>query len=159
MSNTPKISTKTQILPRVDHIDLTVKDLSQTKLFYKKLFVNFLDWKIHFDNEDYFMIGVDANGDGFRLGFIQNHIEFKQDVFNRYRVGLHHFAIQLNTKEAINNVYKKLLDLKVKILDEPKFYTQYDKIYYAVFFEDLNGFKMEFMCYERQIKFFDKIDN
>lgn len=37
------ISKKSQnpILPRVDHIDLTVKNLSETKKFYTELFVNF----------------------------------------------------------------------------------------------------------------------
>jgi hypothetical protein len=75
--------------------------------------------------------------------------EFIDSKFNRYQVGLHHFALELENKIAIENIYQKLLDLKVKILDAPAFYSEYEEGYYVVFCEDSNGFKVEFMAYER----------
>jgi hypothetical protein len=75
--------------------------------------------------------------------------EFVSSKFNRYQVGLHHFALELENKIAIENIYQKLLDLKVKILDAPAFYPEYEEGYYAVYWEDLNGFKMEFVVYQK----------
>ncbi len=51
--------------------------------------------------------------------------------------------------QCIDNVYQKLQELEVQILDSPTFYTEYSQGYYTVFWQDLNGFKMEFMCYEK----------
>ena len=37
--------------------------------------------------------------------------------------------------------------MKATILDAPAFYPEYEEGYYAVYFRDPNGFKMEFMSY------------
>jgi catechol 2,3-dioxygenase-like lactoylglutathione lyase family enzyme len=138
---------QTQILPRVDHISLTVKDFEASKTFYKSLFVDYLGGTILLDDENVFGIRFASN---FLFEFSPENTEFKDSKFNRFQVGLHHFAIELPDKQAIDNIYQKLVDMKVKILDIPTFYPEYEEGYYAVFFEDINGFKMEFMCYEKE---------
>ena len=135
-----------KIYPRVDHITLTVKDFQKSKEFYTKLFVDCLCGEIVLDFEDVF--GIRFEG-GFMLEISVENPKFENSQFNRYQVGLHHFALELENKEAIDDIYQKLLDLKVRILDKSVFYPEYDDGYYAVFWQDLNGFKMEFMCYEK----------
>ena len=45
----------------------------------------------------------------------------------------------------VDKLYNNLLELGVEILDPPKAYPEYTPNYYAVFYTDPNGFKMEFM--------------
>ena len=135
-----------KIYPRVDHATLTVKDFQISKEFYTQLFVNYFGGKVVLDFEDVFGVRFESN---FMFEISAEHPQFKDSKFNSYQIGLHHFALELENKLAVNNVYKKLLELKVEILDKPQFYPEYDEGYYAVFWQDLNGFKMEFMCYEK----------
>jgi|694.fasta_scaffold40423_5 catechol 2,3-dioxygenase-like lactoylglutathione lyase family enzyme len=137
---------QTKILPRIDHITLNVKDFEKSKQFYKSLFVDYLGGFVHLDNQYVFGIRFENN---FLFEISPENPDFAGSKFNRYQVGLHHFALELENKEAVDNIYEKLLELKTKILDKPTFYPEYEEGYYAVFCEDLNGFKVEFMCYEK----------
>jgi catechol 2,3-dioxygenase-like lactoylglutathione lyase family enzyme len=132
--------------PKVDHITLTVKNFQKSKLFYTDLFVNYLGGKIEIDDSDLFGI-IFLNG--FLFEIREESVEFKDSKFNCYQVGLHHFALELESKEAIDKVCEKLLELNVEILDKPTFYPEYTQGYYAVYWKDLNGFKMEFMCIDK----------
>ena len=134
------------IFPRVDHITLTVKDFEKSKEFYKKLFADYLGGSIALDSQYVFGIKFSNN---FLFEVTPEHSEFIDSKFNRYQVGLNHFALDLGNKQNIDNIYQKLLELEVEILDAPTAYPDYAKGYYAVFFQDLNGFKMEFMCYDK----------
>jgi catechol 2,3-dioxygenase-like lactoylglutathione lyase family enzyme len=135
-----------KVFPRVDHITLTVKDFEQSKVLYKYLFAKYLGGQIVLNEVDVFGVRFASN---FMIEIVPENPKFKDSKFNRYQVGLHHFALELENKEAVDKVYAKLLELKVEILDEPKFYPEYDEGYYALFFQDLNGFKIEFMCYDK----------
>jgi catechol 2,3-dioxygenase-like lactoylglutathione lyase family enzyme len=132
----------------IDHIDLTTNNMELTRVFYNKLLVDFLGWDVIYDKPDYFMIGKLP---GLRIGFGPCDKEFVKVEFNRYRIGLHHFAIAVASRELIDQIYDQLLKMKAKILDEPKEYLQYNENYYAVYFEDPNGFKMEFVTYQKSV--------
>ena len=128
----------------IDHIDLTTNDLEKTRKFYKELFVDFLKWEIMYDAPDYFMVGKLP---GIRIGFGPSNLEFQDENFSRYKIGLHHFAILVENREIVDQIYQTLLQMKATILDAPKEYPQYHQNYYAVFYQDPNGFKMEFVSY------------
>lgn len=137
---------QSKIYPKVDHITLTVKDFEKSKQFYTRLFVNYFGGEIVLD--DFYVFGVRFSSN-FMFAIFPESEEFKDSKFSKNQVGLHHFAMQLGNKLAVDSVYKKLLEMEVTILDNPQFYPDYDDGYYAVFWEDMNGFKMEFMCYEK----------
>lgn len=61
---------------------------------------------------------------------------------NRYSQGLHHFAFNANSREEVNNFYTLLLEMGATILDPPAEYD-YSPGYYAVFFTDPDGIKLE----------------
>ena len=127
----------------LDHIDLNVRNLKETKEFYSKLFVEFLGWKIIYDTEDYFMVG---HLPGLRIGFSEVE-KGKGGLFDRNKLGLHHFAIRAGSRDEVDKIYKKLLELEAEILDSPKAYPEYSANFYAVYYLDPNGFKMEFVSY------------
>jgi glyoxylase I family protein len=134
------------ILPRIEHIALTVKNLQESRKFYTELMVKHLGGKITFDEKDFFAVSFD-NGFLFEL-FSEDEI-YKNSTFSRYQVGLHHFGLQLENKQAVDTAYEKLLELGANILDKPAFYPEYAEGYYAVYYEDVNGFKMEFLAYDK----------
>ena len=63
--------------------------------------------------------------------------------FNRYRVGLHHLALKAKSREDVNRFYEFLLREQLPVIDPPADYPQYGPQYYAVFFTDPDGMKLE----------------
>lgn len=130
----------------IPHIVLTVKNLSESKAFYKALFVDTLGAKVKHDGDDWYYLGL--NEDDSSIGVSQCKSGFENDIFDRERVGLHHFAIELSSKKEVDKAYEKLLALDATILDAPAFYPEYDEFYYAVFYLDPSGMKMEFVAFQ-----------
>jgi predicted lactoylglutathione lyase len=64
---------------------------------------------------------------------------------DRYSPGLHHFALQAESRADVDALYKLLLEIKATILDAPADYPEYGKGYYALMFADPDGLKFEFV--------------
>ncbi|CAG8761532.1 18817_t:CDS:2, partial [Gigaspora rosea] len=71
--------------------------------------------------------------------------EYKDIKHIKYAVGYHHLAWNATSKEEVDKFYEFLVDKNYKILDAPKDYN-YAPVYYAVFWEDPDGIKLE-LCY------------
>lgn len=67
----------------------------------------------------------------------------RSNKFQVYNVGLHHLAFAAPSREAVEELHQKLVADGVKILNPPKEYG-YVPGFYAVFFEDPDGMKLEF---------------
>ena len=59
--------------------------------------------------------------------------------------GIHHLALRANRREDVDRLYRALLEMKAEILNAPREYPQYEPGYYAVFFLDPDGIKLEFV--------------
>ncbi len=57
--------------------------------------------------------------------------------------GLHHLAFKAKSRAAIDEFHRFLLRENLPILDAPAEYPQYGPNYYAVFFADPDGMKLE----------------
>ena len=120
----------------VEHIDVTVNDLARSVIFYDQV-MPALGFKRLPDN--------DRNN----LRWANGHMSFalrparEPSGFNRYRVGLHHLAFKAKSRAAIDEFYRFLMRENLPILDAPAEYPQYGANYYAVFFADPDGMKME----------------
>jgi glyoxylase I family protein len=64
---------------------------------------------------------------------------------DRYSCGLHHFAWNAENRDDVDRMYVLLISIGATVLDAPAEYPQYGDGYYAVFFEDPNGLKLEFV--------------
>jgi len=120
----------------VDHVSLNVSDLAKSKSFYDSLLI-FLGFKAH-------------TGDGWtndRNGIWINQAdeEHRVTAHDRKNIGITHLAFRLETKAEVDRFHEQfLLPNKVFVLyGGPKEYPQYTEGYYAVFFEDPDGFKLE----------------
>jgi catechol 2,3-dioxygenase-like lactoylglutathione lyase family enzyme len=64
---------------------------------------------------------------------------------DRFAPGLHHLAFTAPTREAVDAFYAKLTEFGFVVLDPPADYPEYAPGYYAVFFADPDGIKLEYV--------------
>src|SRR5262249_19516835 len=82
-------------------------------------------------------------GDRTEVGLRQAPSEHNR-THDRYSPGLHHLAFGAPDRAAVDRVHEALLKLDVKVLDAPATYGQYGPGYFAVFFSDPDGIKIEY---------------
>ncbi len=120
----------------VEHIDLTVNDLARSIIFYDKV-MPALGFRRLPDNDRNNIRWANAH-----LSFAIRPATSGAD-FDRYRVGLHHLALRAKSRAAIDEFHRFLLTERLPILDPPAEYQIYGPQYYAVFFADPDGMKLE----------------
>ena len=124
------------LLGSMNHLTLTVSNLVKSEQFYDQI-LKFMGYQqVHQDNQ-FIIWSLEHAGE--IVIFPANPDSNKHD---RYSPGLHHFAFNANSREEVNNFYKLLLEMKATILDPPAEYD-YSPGYYAVFFTDPDGIKLE----------------
>lgn len=120
----------------IDHISIRVRDYEKSKAFYGGLFA-FLGFEI---SDEY------PSTIGWTNGKIRYWIA-PADGRKKHRigdVGLHHYAFQLRSRRDVDALQGYLEGQDVRIVDPAGEY--YDD-YYAVFFLDPDGLKLEGMKY------------
>ena len=68
----------------------------------------------------------------------------------RYRIGdigFHHYAFELARRKDVDDLGAFLSKIKAKVVDPPADYPDYGRGYYAVYFLDPDGMKLEGMRY------------
>jgi catechol 2,3-dioxygenase-like lactoylglutathione lyase family enzyme len=123
----------------VDHLVISVSDFRRSKRFYSALF-EFLGMKAM---EEYEGAMGWKNG-GSRFWIFQADAEGRKHKHRIGDVGLHHYAFSLRTRKDVDDLQEFLKKTGVKIVDPAGEY--YDK-YYAVYFLDPDGLKLEGMHY------------
>lgn len=123
----------------LNHVVLTVNDLQKSRAFYEKL-LPALGYRLLYDRENSFGWG---GADGLKLYFAQAPAKNRDATFDRYKVGLNHLAFNAPDHAFVDDIHQKLVAWGVTVLDAPATYPQYEPGYYAVFFVDPDGIKLE----------------
>jgi catechol 2,3-dioxygenase-like lactoylglutathione lyase family enzyme len=71
--------------------------------------------------------------------------ENAERTHDRYSPGLHHLAWAAASPEDVDAIYAHLQSIGATILDPPAHYPRYGVGYYAVFFTDPDGLKLEYV--------------
>ncbi len=121
----------------IDHISLRVGDYRRSKAFYGKL-MPFLGFKVLDEYPD--TMGW-TNGKT-RLWIGQADPEGKKHKHRIGNIGFHHYAFELESRKDVDALQAFVRKLGAKIVDPAGEY--YDD-YYAVFFLDPDGLKLEGM--------------
>ena len=121
----------------IDHISLRVSDFEKSKAFYDKL-MGFLGFKVLDSYPD--QIGW-TNG-STRLWIGQADAEGRKHKHRIGDVGFHHCAFELESRKDVDALEAFVKTLGAEIVDPADEY--YDD-YYAVFFLDPDGLKLEGM--------------
>ena len=120
----------------IDHISIRVSNYEKSKAFYGRLF-EFLGFEI---SDEY------PNTIGWTNGKTRYWIA-PAEGGKKHRigdVGLHHYAFELRNRKDVDALQAFLKDERVRIVDPA---DEYYEDYYAVFFLDPDGIKLEGMKY------------
>ena len=125
----------------VDHLVISVSDFRRSKRFYSALF-RFLGLKVM---EEYEGAMGWKNG-GSRFWIFQADAKGRKRKHRLGDVGYHHYALALRSRKDVDELQIFLKKMGAKIVDAAGEY--YDK-YYAVYFLDPDGLKLEGIYYGR----------
>jgi len=120
----------------IDHISIRVSDYQKSKAFYSKLF-GFLGFEISDEYPE--TIGWTNGKTRYWIAEAEGRKSHKIGD-----VGIHHYAFELRNRRDVDALQAFLEKEKVKIVDPA---DEYYEDYYAVFFLDPDGLKLEGMKY------------
>ncbi|MEQ8325296.1 MAG: VOC family protein [Vicingaceae bacterium] len=145
----------TLVSPTIDHLQITVKDLKAAEVFYDKLMplLGFdLNLKSKGKVEEHEFDVIEYVHPTITIGFNSPRSVFVNETVHRRKPGaLHHLAFKASSVNAVNSLAKELSSIRADIVDGPGYFPQHGEDYYAVFFKDSDGIKLEIM-YEKKMK-------
>ncbi len=123
------------------HIDLTVTDPAVSAPLYGAV-LTFMGY--HHRQEFEWRLTMPQGHTSISLNPAKG--EHAAQPHDRYSPGLHHFAWRAETRDDVDRFHGLLKDIGAEILDAPADYPQYNggNGYYAVFFADADGLKLEY---------------
>lgn len=122
----------------VHHVFINASNLERSREFYAWLMPQLgypAQWQ--FDASSCGWLGAAGS-----FWIKQTAPEFSRDTFHKDRVGLCEIAFRAETREQVDELYRQLLHRGAMVLDAPREYP-YVPGYYAVFFADPDGIKLE----------------
>ena len=120
----------------IEHVDLTVNDVACSEIFYDQVLGALGFRRIEDDDPRWVNAHLSIA--------IRPSAAANRDVhFDRYRSGLHHLAFKAKSRSDIDEFHRFLVEARLPVLDAPAEYPQYGERYYAVFFADPDGIKLE----------------
>lgn len=130
---------------RVHHVDLTVADIAASEPLFDLVLTH-----IGYRRGKPYPNGGgewDLPGSYESIGVSPARGPNAERAHDRYSPGLHHLAWSAESREDVDALHLKLAAFGATILDSPADYPQYNggRGYYAVFFADPGGLKLEYV--------------
>jgi catechol 2,3-dioxygenase-like lactoylglutathione lyase family enzyme len=136
--------------PVIDHIQITVKDMSVALPFYDKLMplLGFdLQKRTNAVVESHALHVVEYLHPQLAFGINSPRAPFAEETVHRRKPGaLHHLAFKVESKAEVDRLAGELARIGANIVDGPCQFPQHGSDYYAVFFKDPDGIKYEIVC-------------
>jgi catechol 2,3-dioxygenase-like lactoylglutathione lyase family enzyme len=131
----------------IHHIDLSVRDPKAARSFWEPV-LGFMGYRA---STEYAHGGYDFDGGVRGADFCSVGIRPVSGpnagrVHDRYSSGMHHLAWNAASRADVDALHALLQKIGATILDAPAEYPEYSEDYYAVFFADPDGLKLEY-CY------------
>ncbi|HEY8724096.1 MAG TPA: VOC family protein [Gaiellaceae bacterium] len=131
------------MLVGLGHVDLVCRDLDRSLAFYAAVFGPLgLAAPALFDGErgeQIHYLRFPAAGSG-SIGLRQAQSD---QEFELYAPGFHHVSIAVETPADVDSAHAVVIALGGEVLHAPRLWPQYHLDYYATFFEDPDGFRLE----------------
>jgi catechol 2,3-dioxygenase-like lactoylglutathione lyase family enzyme len=125
----------------IDHIGVNVPDLAAAREYYDAL-VPLVGLEPLGEGDGWFAYRpTGSNGTGLFF-----NIAAETGVYSRFRPGLQHLGFRVSTRAEVDAAHEWALTRGSEILNKPSLFPQYDPDYYAVFWADPHGFKLEAFC-------------
>jgi catechol 2,3-dioxygenase-like lactoylglutathione lyase family enzyme len=133
-------------MPRVvgiDHLVIRVGDYARSRDFYDKV-LGFLGFKRKYEFDR--TAGWSNGKTLFWIGEADH--EGKKHPHRIGNIGFHHYAFELGRRKDVDELYGFLQKHAMRVVDPPTDYPEYGEGYYAVFFLDPDGLKLEGMVFK-----------
>jgi catechol 2,3-dioxygenase-like lactoylglutathione lyase family enzyme len=133
--------------PKLSHVDLVVSSLQRSLDFYRGL-LEPIGWtglrEVRGERgESIFYLSVPGPGIG-ALGLREKQSDDHPTQYDRYAIGLHHLCFDVPSRERVDERTRWLLEQRATVESGPREYD-YTPGYYAVFFYDPDGMKLELL--------------
>jgi glyoxylase I family protein len=127
----------------VDHLDLVVTDLRRSLEFYTELLepLGFTRTSEIAGERGELVVYIGGTG-GPSVSLRDRQSDAHATPYDRYAVGVHHVAFVASSREQVDERTAWLRERGAEIESEPRTYD-YSPGYYAVFFYDPDGIKLE----------------
>src|SRR5215468_4531477 len=127
----------------IDHLVIRVKQFERSMAFYDTV-LGFLGFKRKYTS------GKTAGwSNGKTLFWIgEADAEGKKHPHRIGNIGFHHYAFELGKRRDVDDLGEMLKKNNINIVDPPADYPDYGQGYYAVFFTDPDGLKLEGMVFK-----------
>jgi diadenosine tetraphosphate (Ap4A) HIT family hydrolase/catechol 2,3-dioxygenase-like lactoylglutathione lyase family enzyme len=124
----------------VHHLDLSVTNRARSTPYYDAVLTRMGYHRVADADE-----GPLWRGEGQELGLQESDERGRAMPHYRFAPGLHHLALRAPSRAAVDWLHGELVQLGIKVLDAPAQYDRYSPGYYAVFFADPDGLKLEYV--------------
>lgn len=124
----------------LDHLYLTVSDMARSERFYDAVMQ-----RLGFRKGDKVVAGEPHAHYFNRALQITLRPAHRQTPHDPYAPGLHHVCLQVPTSAEVDAAAAALRELGVEAT-APQHYSQYNPDYYATFFTDPDGIRLELVC-------------
>jgi catechol 2,3-dioxygenase-like lactoylglutathione lyase family enzyme len=124
----------------IDHLVISAGNFARSKEFYDNL-LGFLGFRRKYDYADmtgwsngktlFWIAAADAQG--------------RKHKYRKGDIGFHHYAFELASRDDVDALGAFLVENAMTVLDPPGAY--YSRDYYAVYFADPDGMKLEGMIW------------
>jgi catechol-2,3-dioxygenase len=128
------------------HLGVNVQHLAQAKAYYDDL-MPLLDFEPYLSAADQFAYRPAGGKPGTYLFF---YPALEEERYSRHRPGLQHLAFMVKSRAAVHMVHAKVQELGSSVIHPPQEFPQYHPGYYAMFWQDPEGFMLEVVCHRDQ---------
>jgi glyoxylase I family protein len=129
----------------IDHIYVTASDLNRSEKFYdgvmsilgfrKNIFTNEADPHIQYYNRHF--------------GFVLRPAHNTRSAHDPLSPGLHHFCFRVEDAKAVDEIAKQFCQAGIAC-SSPQLYPEYAPDYFAIFFSDPDGIRLEVTNYRQE---------
>jgi glyoxylase I family protein len=129
----------------IDHLYLAVSDLHRAEAFYDRVMIEVLQFR-----KSAFTIGGDPHVQYFNrhFGFVLRPARTRGPT-DSYSAGLHHLCLRVDSIADVSAVAKQLRERGIDA-SEPSLYPDYAPDYWATFFNDPDGIRLEVTNYRQE---------
>ncbi|KAG0027916.1 hypothetical protein BGZ81_005159 [Podila clonocystis] len=120
----------------INHVNLSCSDMVKSRAFYRFLLVDLMGYK-------------EGPEESYGTNYTRKTGESNTTLHHKSNPGLHHLAFSVGTHEEIDEFHSWIVGFFAShashghIVDAPALYPEYGPHYYAVFFTDPDGIKLE----------------
>lgn len=129
----------------IDHIYIAVSDLERSEPFYDRVFAEVLGFR-----KNRFVLGGDPHVQYFNrhFGYVLRPAR-SPAAHDPYAPGLHHFCLRVESPDDVAEVAARLRGLGIDAT-EARLYPDYAPDYWATFFNDPDGVRLEVTNYRQE---------